>query len=91
MMDGFAVAHSMSPIPDLPLGRACNFVYWYLTREADKDGLEKFRARLWQPPPGYVADARSPWSPENEAKAFSSVRAALGLRPSPTPVPSPTS
>lgn len=74
----------MPDLRDLPLGRICNFVYWFLTRDGAPDDVDKFRAKLWQPPRGVVADTRSPWSPENEKSAFSSARAALGLTPSGT-------
>ena len=72
----------MPDLEDLPLGRLCNFVYWYLTNDGSPDDVDKFRAKLWQPPRGIVADERSPWSPENEAQSFATAKAALGLAPS---------
>lgn len=81
LMDGFAAAHSMADLRDLHLGRLANFVYWRITDGAPEAEIEKFRARLWQPPRGVVADRRSPWSVENEKSSFNAARAALGLVP----------
>ncbi|UDL16227.1 hypothetical protein SEA_KOZIE_31 [Microbacterium phage Kozie] len=80
-MDGYAVAHGVGDLRELPLERFVNFIWWLWTRNGDEKDRAKFRARLWQPPKGQaVTDRRSPWSPENEAKAFASVQAALGLQ-----------
>lgn len=77
-MDGFAVAHNMPNLQDLELGRVCNFVYWRVVDGiTDSAAIDKFRARLWQPPRGVVADPRSPWSPENEQSAFKAAKAML--------------
>ena len=81
MVDGFALAQSMPDLRETDLDRFCNFIYWFMTKEADSESVEKFRAKLWQPPVGMVADKRSPWSPEAETSSFSSVRASLGLSP----------
>lgn len=78
-LDGFAVAHNMPDLRELHLGRLANFVYWRMTGEADEKSIEKFRARLWQPPKGQVADSRSPWSAENESASFASAKAMLGV------------
>lgn len=78
-MDGFAVAHNMPDLRDLDLGRLANFVYWRITDGAEEKALDKFRARLWQPPRGVIPDKRSPWSAENEASSFAAARASLGL------------
>lgn len=84
-MDGFAAAHSMPDLRELHLGRLANFVYWRVTDGGAEEEVEKFRARLWQPPRGEIADPRSPWSAENEAASFAAARAALGLVPSQKP------
>jgi len=68
----------MPDLRELPLDRFCNYVYWMATREASSVDIEKFRARLWRPPPGKAADARSPWSKENETGAFQALKAGLG-------------
>ncbi|AWY05285.1 hypothetical protein QDA01_gp75 [Microbacterium phage Cinna] len=61
--------------------RFCNFVWWLWTRNGDEKDKAKFKARLWQPPKGQaVTDRRSPWSPENESKAFGALQSALGLQ-----------
>lgn len=76
-IDGFAVSQNMPDLRTLPLGRFCSFVYWWATRGADDEATKaKFDSRLWQPPPGEVA--QGPWSPEAETAAFASVKAALG-------------
>lgn len=74
----------MPDLRKLPLGRLCNFIYWYLTRDGSSEDVDKFRAKLWQPPKGVEADRRSPWSAEAEAQSFSSARMALGLSPTGT-------
>ena len=78
-MDGFAVAHNMPDLRNLDLGRLANYVYWRTTDGADEKALDKFRARLWQPPRGVIPDKRSPWSAENESSSFAAARASLGL------------
>lgn len=78
-MDGFAVAHNMPDLRTLDLGRLSNFVYWRISDGADDKALDKFRARLWQPPRGIIPDKRSPWSAENEVSSFAAARASLGL------------
>lgn len=78
MFDGFAAAQTMPELADMTLDRLCNFVYWYLVRDGDPDAVDKFRARLWRPPFGVVADPRSPWSAENEMSGFAAAKAALG-------------
>lgn len=80
-MDGYAVAHSMPDLRELKLGRLTNYVYWRITDGAEEESLEKFRAKLWQPPRGEIADPRSPWSSENEMSSFNAARAALGIVP----------
>lgn len=76
--DGFAVAYGAGDLKSLPVERACNFVYWYLTRESDEKSLDKFKSQLWMPPAGTeVNDPRSPWSPENETAALASFQATM--------------
>ena len=46
--------------------------------ESDQE-VEKFRAQIWRPPPRTVTiDSRSPWSPENEARAFGALKKQTG-------------
>lgn len=76
MLDGYATAHNMPPLENLPLGRFINFVYWYFMKNASEKDVEAFRAKLWQPPKTVKKiDKRSPWAPENETKAFSQLKA----------------
>jgi hypothetical protein len=77
-LDGYAVAHNMPPLPELPLDRFNSFVWWFFTRNADDPKeVEKFRLKLWRPPPHVVPTRDSPWSAENETAAFSGLKAAL--------------
>ena len=81
-LDGYAVAHGMMELEELPLKRLSSFVYWYFTRNAQDDqALQQFRSKLWMPPKGTAPDARSPWSAENESNAFASIKARLGTKP----------
>lgn len=79
-MDGHAVGHGLGDLRDLPLDRFCNFIWWLFTHRGSESDKNKFRARLWMPPKGQVVtDPRSPWAPENESKAFASLKAGVGL------------
>lgn len=79
-LDGYAAAHGMPSLFDLPLDRFLNFVWWMATRNSSATDIEKLRARLWRPPKGQaVTDSRSPWSPQNEQKGFSALKTGLGL------------
>jgi hypothetical protein len=72
------VAHGVD-LRVLPLDRFCNFVWWAVTHEGAENEVQRFRARLWMPPPGTVViPAKSPWSAENEMSAFGALRAQLG-------------
>lgn len=54
---------------DLPIDRFLNLVYWFIVREGDPEDIEKFKIRLWRPPPG-VEPTSGPWSPEAETQSF---------------------
>lgn len=90
-LDGYAVAHGMPDLRDLPLGRLCNFAYWKFTENGDQQFIEKFRARLWMPPKGVVPDARSPWAPQNETAGLAALSAQVGKRPAIKKKPTPDS
>jgi hypothetical protein len=80
-VDGYAVAHGLPPLGDLPQGRFMSFMWWYLTRNASSQtDVEKFRTRLWRPPPGVVPTGPNPWSPENEQSAFAAFKAGLAAK-----------
>lgn len=82
------MGHGLADLRTLPIERFVNFVWWLFTRNSDEKDRAKFKARLWQPPKGEaVTDKRSPWSPENESKAFSGLQMALGLKKPGTPDP----
>jgi len=78
-LDGYAVAHGMPDLRTLPAERFANYVWWFLTRNADENSREKFRLRLWQPPAGEVPPPGSPWSAEAETSAFESMKRTLGV------------
>ena len=55
----------------MALGRLCNFVWWFITRNTESEAeVEKLRAKLWQPPAG-------PWAPEAEKAAFGAFQASM--------------
>lgn len=77
-IDGYGVGHGFDPY-DLPLARLCNFVWWWVTRNAQPKDVDKFKARLWRPPKGQeVKHEKSPWSADAEMQAFASLKKALG-------------
>lgn len=63
-----------------------DFAWYLLTRNGSPESVEKFRRTLWMPPKGVAPDPRSPWSPENETKAFQAVK-ALTTGQAPTVAP----
>ena len=75
-VDGYAVGHGID-LGKMPLHRVCNFVYWLFTRNGQDTDIAKFDAKLWRPPVGAIPDARSPWSAENETKAFQALKSQL--------------
>lgn len=80
-LDGLALSQGLPDLRTLPLGRVCNFVYYFLTKDGDEQGIAKFRAKLWQPPVGEVPDERSPWNAANENSALAGLAASLGMAP----------
>lgn len=83
--DGYAAAHGMPDLRTLSLERVSNFVWWYLVKDATVPDMQKLKAKVWRPPPGEVPDKRSPWSSENETKAFAALSAGLGIKPNSAP------
>jgi hypothetical protein len=76
-LDGYAVAHRLGYLGDLTVPRFGSFVWWFLTRDGSAEDIEKFRVRLWRPPPRVVPTAESPWSAANETAAFAGLKAAF--------------
>lgn len=73
---GQGATHS---IGDLPVHRLCSFTWWFFTKDADSKSKDKFKAALWRPPSKTAPIPKeSPWSPENEMKAFSALRMETG-------------
>lgn len=68
----------------LPFDRFLNFIYYFLTENADEQERDKFDLRLNTPPPNYrdpgSIPESSPWSAKNETAALGELSAALGVR-----------
>lgn len=75
--DGYAVAHSMPELGELPLSRFCSFVWWMVTRNQEKKEVDEFERKLWRPPVGEVG--QGVWSAEAEMSAFAAAKKALNL------------
>ena len=76
-IDGFAASQNMPDLGRMPLGRFCSFVYWWATRNAEKESdITRFDAQLWRPPPGKAG--MGPWSAEAETSAFAALKKGLG-------------
>ena len=58
-----------------PWGRFQNFVWWWLTRNAEQADVQKMKARLWIPPKG--EEPKGVWSPEAETDAFNALQRSL--------------
>lgn len=76
-LDGYAVAHSIPRLQELDIDRLCNFVWWWVTHNADQKERDKFKRRLFMPPKGEEVTT-GPWSAEAETSAFSALRQSLG-------------
>lgn len=77
-VDGFAASQNMPDLREMPLDRFCSFIYWWATRNAEKEAdIRKFEAQLWRPPVGVVPDAGSPWSAEAETSAFAALKKGI--------------
>lgn len=80
--DGWATSRLGGGDPlDLPLDRFINLIWYYLTKGATPESVEKFKARLWIPPKGAEIPRESPWSAENEMAAFNTLMAQVGKSP----------
>lgn len=79
-LEGYAVAHGQPlALPNLSVARFCSYVWWWATRNAEKEqDIRNFEAQLWRPPAGEVVPAQSPWSSESETSAFAALKQALG-------------
>lgn len=77
-LDGYAASRNMPELTDLPLGRFCNFVLWWATKDMqDEQSYLTFEAQLWRPPKGQAVD-EGPWSPQAETEAFQALRKMTG-------------
>lgn len=75
-LDGYAVGHNLPELDTMPLSRFCNFIWWWLTRNADQKERDKLERRIYMPPKG-VAPTTGPWSAEAEKSAFSALQQGL--------------
>lgn len=79
-IDG-ALAASLTTDPlDLPIDRFLNLVYWRAVDGGSEEDVRKFESRLWMPPVGVAPAPQSPWSPENETRAFKGLVAEVGSK-----------
>lgn len=74
--DGEMALQGFDPL-DLPFDRFISLLYAWMTKDLDEAGLAKFDAQLWQPVKGVEIPAESPWSPENEQKAFAAFKSSV--------------
>lgn len=74
---GEAVSRGLPDLPDMALDRFVAFMWWWATNGREQKDVDKFRARLWQPPAGEAPAENSPWDPKNETKAFQSLKARV--------------
>lgn len=86
-IDGYAVGHGLPDLETLPLGRLTNFVWWLMAKDKSAADRAKLRGRIWLPPKGEVITPESPWSAQNETKAFGAFKAATGQGVAPTTPP----
>ena len=74
-LDGEMAMKNVDPLA-LPFERYLNLVLVWFLGDRDEAETAKFMAKLWMPPKGAPIPAESPWSPENETKAFAQFKAA---------------
>lgn len=84
-IDGYAAAHNMPELADLPLGRFCSFVWYWATRNAsDAREVERLERQVWMPPfdpstgAALVAPTEGPWSAEAENASLGALKRSLG-------------
>lgn len=75
--DGLLASRNVDPL-QLPFDRFLSAIYWWVTKGAPQDALERFERKLWMPPKGVAAAPGSPWSPESETAAFAALAAQVG-------------
>lgn len=77
-LNGYRVGNgATTSLMDTEVSDFTDYVWWYITRDADQAEVDKFKARLWRPPAGEAPDPRSPWAPEQEMDTFKALQAAL--------------
>lgn len=74
--DGQMAMKNVAPL-ELEFERFLNLVYAWYTDGMDEQEIAKFDAKLWIPPKGKPIPAESPWSAENERKAFAQFKTAV--------------
>ena len=64
---------------ELPLDRLLNLTYYWIIRDGDQDGIQRYDQMLWVPPAGELPHEQSPWSAANETAAFAAFAAQVGV------------
>lgn len=79
-VNGYALSCGLrgDDLLDMEVDDFTSFVWFWATRNADKEGLEKFKTTLWQPPAG--EEGEGVWSAESETAAFNQLASALGKK-----------
>lgn len=62
---------------DLPFDRFLNRVYYWFIKDREPNEIAKFDLQLWLPPKGADIPEESPWSAENETRAFKAFQSSI--------------
>lgn len=77
-LDGHATSQGLPELGKMPLGRLCNYIWWWVTRNADEEQYEKARRKLWIPPKGEAG--QGPWAADEETRLLRAAKAALNSK-----------
>lgn len=71
MFNGWAIAQGIDLV-ELPLDALLDLTYYWLTKDAEEEDVEKLYSRLWMPPPNAKPSVLkdSPWSDEATRSSF---------------------
>lgn len=78
--NGWAVSQGID-ILDLPLDALLDLTYYWLTKDAGEEDVEKLDSRLWMPPVKAKAKTvtNSPWSDEATQASLAAFMGAAGV------------
>lgn len=63
---------------DLPVDRFCHLVWYFMTKDAEKQSdVDTLRAKMWQPPDPSVEVLEGPWSAAGQMAAFAALKASV--------------